>query len=171
MNNTKRLVYTSLLIAQAMVLSYVENSIPLHIGIQGAKLGLANIITLISLYTLSYKSTLFIIFSRTLLVAAMFGNFSNYLYSISGALVSFCFMAFLYQYKNNFSLPFISIVGAITHNLGQLTVAAIYIENLKFFFVYSPFLILVAIPTGLLIGICSKTLLLYLSKTGFNFKT
>ncbi len=160
----------SLLIAQAIVLSYVENSIPIHLGVQGAKLGLANIITLISLYTLGLKSTLLIICSRTLLAAAMFGNFNSYIYSMTGALVSFCFMAFFFRYKDRISLPFISIIGAITHNLGQIAVAAIYIENYRIILVYSPLLVLIALPTGFLIGICSKSLLSYLLKSGFKFK-
>lgn len=170
MGSTKRLVYISLLVAQAIVLSYIENLIPLHLGVQGAKLGLANVITLIALYALGYKSTWLVIFARTLLTAIMFGNFSAYIYSVSGAIISFCFMAFLFQYKNRISLPFISIIGAITHNLGQLLVAAIYIENYKVFLVYSPFLILIAIPTGLFVGICSQFVLSYLDKTGFNLK-
>lgn len=170
MKSTKRLVYMSLLIAQAMVLSYIESLIPLHFGIQGAKLGLANIVTLVSLYTLNLRSTLLIICARTLLTAAMFGNFNSYIYSLAGALVSFCFMAFLLRYQNRVSLPFISIVGAITHNLGQLTIAAIYIENHRIILVYWPFLVLIAVPTGLLIGVCSQYLLSYLSKTGFKFK-
>ncbi len=168
MKNTKKLVYISLLIAQAMVLNYVEKLIPFNVGIPGAKLGLANIITLISLNTLSLKSALLIVITRSTLSAAMFGNVSGFIYSLSGALLSFAVMAFLMKTKK-LSLMTISIIGAIFHNIGQLSAAAVIIANYKIG-IFLPFLVLIAIPTGLFVGTCSKGLLSYLYRTDLYFK-
>lgn len=168
MKNTRKLVFISLLVTQAMVLNYIER--PLEIGIPGAKLGLANIITLISLYTLDLKTTLVIIFARTTLSAAMFGNFTGYIFALSGGLVSFFVMALLIKFFNKkISLIFLSIMGAMSHNIGQLATAALSVENYKII-IYLPVLILVAIPTGLFVGICSKGLLSYLYRTDLFFK-
>lgn len=169
MMKTRKLVYISLLVAQAIILNYIERAfIPLNTGIPGAKLGLANIITLISLNTLSLKSTFLVILARTALSASMFGNVSGFIYALSGAVLSFLVMTLLLKSKR-VSLLTISIIGAISHNIGQLISAAIFIENSKIF-IYLPFLVLIAIPTGLFIGVVSKGLLKYLYKTDLYFK-
>ena len=171
MIKTKKLVYISLLVAQAMVLNYLERFIPISIitAIPGAKLGLANIITMVSLKTLSIKNVLIVIFVRTLLSAVMFGSLSGYIYSLSGAILSFIIMALLTKNKK-ISLITISIFGAIFHNIGQLAAAAAVIENYRLITYYLPFLILIAIPTGLFVGACSKGLLSYLYRTNLYFK-
>ncbi len=168
MKNTKKITYISLLIAQAMILNYVERLIPFNVGIPGAKLGLANIITLVCIETLNLKNTLIVILLRTTLSAAMFGNVSAYIYSVCGALLSFAVMAFCIKSKK-ISLITISIIGAIFHNLGQLSAAAVIIENYRIG-IFLPFLVLIAIPTGLFVGTCSKGLLSYLYRTDLYFK-
>jgi heptaprenyl diphosphate synthase len=54
---TKKLLYISLLIAFSLILSYIETFIP-AIPIPGAKLGLASIATLLSLYLFDFKHLL-----------------------------------------------------------------------------------------------------------------
>ena len=57
-----------MLLALAMVLSYVEAMIPINIGVPGVKLGLPNIVTVIGLYSIGALPTLVISFLRILLV-------------------------------------------------------------------------------------------------------
>ena len=52
----------------------------------------------------------------------------------------------------------ISIAGGITHNIGQLIVASIVVENMKLVY-YLPALLIAGTITGFLIGILSKKLL------------
>ena len=49
----------------------------------------------------------------------------------------------------------LSIVGSMCHNIGQLC-AFMLLAKSSNVIVYFPYLALVAIPTGLLIGLCSK---------------
>ena len=60
-------------------------------------------------------------------------------------------------------------VGTVFHNAGQLTVAVLILQNKNVFLLW-PYLLLVAIPTGIFIGIASNYLLKYLLKGNFNFK-
>ena len=48
--STKRTALFGLLIALAFVLGYVESLIPVYLGAPGVKLGLANLVTMITLY-------------------------------------------------------------------------------------------------------------------------
>lgn len=47
-----------MLIALAMILSYLESLVPIHMAVPGVKLGLANLVTIIALQKLDLKSTL-----------------------------------------------------------------------------------------------------------------
>ena len=53
--NTKKVAYLGLFIALAFVLSYVEFLLPFNIGIPGAKIGLANLVVMVALYTAGTK--------------------------------------------------------------------------------------------------------------------
>ena len=66
-------------------------------------------------------------------------------------------MALLKKAKG-FSEVGISIAGGITHNIGQLIVASIVVENMKLVY-YLPALLIAGTITGFLIGILSKKLL------------
>jgi len=57
---TRRLIYLSLLVSFGIVLHIVEAFIPLPIYIPGAKLGLANIITLLVLVLYGFKDGLIV---------------------------------------------------------------------------------------------------------------
>ena len=71
---TKRLATCAALTSLALIFSYVEFLIPISLGIPGIKLGLANIVVLISIYTLGPKYGLFINLARIALSALLFGN-------------------------------------------------------------------------------------------------
>ncbi|MBF7097046.1 Gx transporter family protein [Alkalibacter mobilis] len=166
---TKKLVYISMLVTQAMILSYIETMLP-AIPIQGAKLGLANIATVLALSTLNFRSCLFIVVARTLLTGLLFGNMASIIYSITGGLLSLLAMYIIMKlFGNTLSLVSVSIVGSIFHNLGQLGIAVLILENTRLL-ILLPYLFLIAIPTGLFVGIVSKYLLSYLSKNHFNYK-
>ena len=97
-SHLRKLVFIALLTAQGIVLGLLEQAIPFPFAFApGAKLGLANIVTLISLYTLSFKEVVFVIVMKTLLTTVLGGTFSTFLYSGMGALVSFIGMYLVKQ--------------------------------------------------------------------------
>lgn len=151
LNKTQKTVFISLLLSQAIVLSYLESFIPINVGIPGVKLGLANIITLTSLYFLNFKEVLSLIVLRVLITSSL-TSFSAFPYSLAGAIFSFLIMFFLISIaKDKFSTVGISIIGAVFHNIGQLFMAGLIIRNFNIIF-YLPFLMISAIFTGILVG-------------------
>jgi|LGOV01.1.fsa_nt_gb heptaprenyl diphosphate synthase len=161
-----RIVILSLYVALALIFSYIESFIPLPMPIPGAKLGLTNIITLISLLTLGWPLTLLVVISRIFLTGFIFGSLSSIFYSLSGGLLSLLVMTLLLLFKKNKpSLLFISIFGAVSHNLGQVLMAGLILENVNIILYYSPPLMLLAIPTGLFVGLITKELMRLLNKT------
>ncbi|MBR3910201.1 MAG: Gx transporter family protein, partial [Anaerotignum sp.] len=62
-----------------------------------------------------------------------------------------------------FSIIGVSLAGGVFHNMGQVTVAALVVENVKMAY-YLPFLLVSGVVTGILIGIVAKTALGYLKR-------
>ena len=138
-------------IALAMVLSYLESLVPISFAIPGIKLGLANIVTIIALVKLGLKPALIISVGRVLLSGLLFGNPATIMYSMAGALLSVAVM-FIVRKTKLLAITGTSVCGAVAHNLGQLIVAAIVIENTKIFY-YMAALSVSAIIAGILIGL------------------
>ena len=147
---TKKLTISALLVALAMILSYVEVLIPFNFGIPGIKLGLANLVVVVALYLLNARQALMISVVRILLVSFTFGNMAALLYSITGGLLSFAVMV-LRRIKG-LSTMSVSVAGGISHNIGQILVAVFVVKNLNLLF-YLPVLMIAGIITGLLIGL------------------
>jgi len=168
----RALVYISVLTAQAMVLSWVEGLIPMPLPVPGARLGLANIVTLVAAYTLPWPSVLLVVAARTVLGSFLFSGLSTLLYSLSAGLVSAVVMLLSRRLLKGGmrSVLAVSLIGAIVHNLTQLTVAALVLENIRVFWAYLPWLILLAVPAGLFVGGAGRLLLRYVDRLQLNLK-
>lgn len=156
MNYKKTSMY-GMLIALALIMSYIESILPLHMGIPGAKIGLPNIVIVIALYKSGEKSACIISVIRIILVGFLFGNVFGIVYSIMGAVFSLGVMIFLKR-KTDFSVYGISMAGGIMHNAGQLVTALIVMETKELIY-YLPVLTVVGTITGILIGIVSGNVL------------
>ncbi|MDE6607966.1 MAG: Gx transporter family protein, partial [Lachnospiraceae bacterium] len=78
-----------LLLAFALILSYVESLIPFFFGVPGMKLGLANLAVLLALYLFGGREAFLLNVLRILLSSFLFGNMSMFFYSAAGGVVSF----------------------------------------------------------------------------------
>ena len=150
---TKRIACLGLFIALAFVLSYVEYLLPLNIGIPGAKVGLANLVVMVALYTLGKKDAALLSIVRVVLVGFTFGNLAMMLYSMAGALLSFIVMLIAKRTKL-FSITGVSVLGGVFHNVGQIIVAMFVLETASLLY-YLPFLIVIGTISGIVIGVIS----------------
>jgi heptaprenyl diphosphate synthase len=161
----QRLVYIALLAAQAVIISLIERAIPFPFAFApGAKLGLANIITCMALYTLSVRDTTKVVTIRLTLAALLGGNLSSFMYSVSGGLLSLLGMLVVKQLgPNRISLIGVSVAGAIMHNVGQLLIAS-WIAQTWTVLLYLPVLSFIGILSGIAIGITANYLLTHVEK-------
>ncbi|MDO4377770.1 MAG: Gx transporter family protein [Erysipelotrichia bacterium] len=153
----KNFATLSLLIALAMILSFVESQIPSFFPIPGIKMGLANIAVVFALYKLSIKDAIIVSVTRVIIVSFLFGTSVTLIYSISGAVLSMIVMA-LMQKSERFSLVSVSIAGGVTHNIAQVIVACILLKSAVIRY-YLPFLIISGMLTGVVIGLISAKLI------------
>ena len=153
---TRKIAYLGMLMALALVLSYVESLIPFAVGIPGVKLGLTNIVTVIMLYIASPMETFLLCVFRAVLSGFMFGNAFSIIYSLAGCILSFIVM-YLLKKSDKFSL-----VGGVCHNIGQIIVAAIVLSTYSVVY-YIPVLLVAGCITGLVIGTVASQVLLRIS--------
>lgn len=138
-------------LALALVCSYIESLIPFYFGAPGIKLGLANIMVLLTLYLMGPREAAALSVMRVLLAGFLFGNAFSILYSFAGALLSFSVMYLLWK-TGKLHMVSVSIAGGISHNLGQIAVAALLVQNYRIL-LYFVILYFVGMVTGALIGI------------------
>lgn len=156
MNKTTKMIFISLIVAQALVLHVLEGMIPIPIGIPGAKLGLANIFSIITLYVLGFKSAFLVVVMRVALSTMFGGTLSSFLFSLSGGLLSLFVMTIVKNLlKDKVSIIGVSGAGAVSHNIGQLLVASAIVKNLSVM-LYLPVLTFIGIGTGIFIGVASN---------------
>lgn len=153
-----KIAYWGVFLALALVCSYVESLIPISFGIPGVKLGLTNIVVILMLYTIGAKDAILISVLRIILAGFMFGNAFSIIYSLAGGILSFVVMLLLKK-TGKLKILSISTAGGISHNVGQLIVAALVVENYNILF-YVPVLIIAGIITGFLIGLLAGEIVL-----------
>lgn len=144
------------LVALAMIFSYIEVLIPFQIGIPGAKLGIANLVVLVALYQCSAKEAFLISMVRIFLMCLLFGNILSGIYSLSGGVLSFLVM-WLAKKSNWFSEMGVSIAGGVAHNVGQLGAAVLVLQTVSIVG-YLPVLLIAGLITGAMIGVVGKKL-------------
>lgn len=165
---THRLVRLALFVALAIMLHIFEAMLPLPYLFPGAKLGLANIVSLLVLLLFGFKDALLVSFLRTILGGLLSGTFFTITFwlSFSGGMASALVMGACHRLaKGNMGTVGLSIIGALTHNLVQIVVAALMIGNWGIF-VYLPYLIFFALPTGFFVGLLTNQLERFHSANG-----
>lgn len=143
-------------IALAMIFSYIEVLIPFNFGIPGVKLGIANIVTVTSLYIFSTGEAFGISVIRIVLMGILFGNGMSLLYSLAGGLLSFLAM-WLGKKTNWFSIMGVSMTGGVFHNVGQILAVMLVMKN-TMFVAYLPVLLVAGLVTGYLIGFLANVI-------------
>jgi heptaprenyl diphosphate synthase len=147
---SKRTATYGLLIALAFILSYIETLIPIPFAVPGMKMGLANLVVITSLYAMGGKQAFVLSMIRIILVGFTFGNLSTMAFSIAGGLLSW-FLMLIFMKTKWFSIVGVSIIGGISHNIGQILVSIYIVDNLNIAY-YLPFLLITGVVTGTLIG-------------------
>ena len=152
----KKIVFLSILLSLSLVISLFESIIPLPLPIPGVKLGLSNIVILVTMICFGFKESLLISILKSLLQSLLIGQLSSFAYSLIGSLFSLATMYIAFKFfKKYLSLVGVSEIGAFFFNIGQILVASIILNNLRIF-VYLPILTFTGIFTGYFVGISSK---------------
>ena len=160
--NVHKIAITGILTAAAIIIGIIESFIP-SVGIPGVKLGLANIVILITLYELGIIEALFVNLARVFIVGLLRGTIftMGFFMSLTGAIFSLGIMILFYLLIKKFSIIGVSVIGAIFHVVGQILVAWLFLST-PYILYYLPVIAISAIITGIGVGLVANLVI----KTG-----
>ncbi len=158
----KKTAYLGVMLALALICSYVEVLIPVPIGIPGIKLGLANIVIVFAMYSMGYKEAFVLSIMRVTISGFMFGNVIAIAYSLAGGMLSLLVM-YLLKKTDKLSCISVSIAGGIMHNIGQMMIATFLVDNYYVLY-YVPVLMIAGFITGACIGIVAQEVFIRIRK-------
>ena len=157
----------ALLSAYAVALHAFESLLPTPIP--WLRLGLANIITLVTLLLYGFRAAMIVTLIRVILASLFIGTFLGpaFILSLGGGVTSTLAMGLILSVTPRlFSTIGLSLIGALFHNIAQLVLAYIlFIQRIEAILLISPFIILIGALTGTVNGVISDLLIKNLKKT------
>jgi heptaprenyl diphosphate synthase len=158
MRNIKKMTLLANFLAIAIVLNIIESVIQV-VPVPGAKLGFANIVTLIVLFVYSFKDSSAVTILRVLMVALISGRFLSptFYMALSGSVFAVIAMG-ITKKTNFFGIVGVSVIGSISHAIGQIA-AGIFVIGTSLIIYYLPIMLFLSVPAGALTGIIAKRFL------------
>lgn len=157
--DNKKIAFLGLMLALIIILTLVERAFPPWpmLPPQFGRIGLANVIVMYTLLFCSKKEAIFMAILKALFNMLIRGPVAGLL-SLSGGLLSVLVMILLMPLIRKpkrlvgFSEVSLSIAGAIGHNIGQLAIAALIMQNRHLFIFYLPILLIAGTVFGMVTG-------------------
>ncbi len=166
--SAKRVATLGILISLSLISFTLENLLP-PLFLPGAKIGLSNIFTLLTLFMFGYVDAILLVIIRTTLGALMVVGRSTLIYSRTAGRASLVVAILLVQFVYpKISLISISIASAIIHNIVQVLVFCLIVEN-SYMIAYLPYFALIGILSGLVVGLLTY-LVIHKVPTSFFIK-
>lgn len=156
--SVKKLTRLGLLSAVALTIFMVEAQIPALVPVPGVKLGLANIVTVFTVFALGAKEGVAVLFVRIFLGAVFAGNFSTIFYSAAGGALAIAATIGLKRILKPNQLWIAGCLGAVAHSIGQMAMAVLLTQT-PGLLVYLPIMVAISILTGCFTGLCAQFLL------------
>ncbi len=153
----KKLTALALLSAIALSIFVLELQIPPVVPLPGVKLGLSNIVTVFTVFTLGPVEGICVLFVRVFLGAVFAGNFATIAYSAAGGACAILTTILLRRILKKDQLWVAGCMGAMAHSVGQMC-AAVLISGTPSIIIYLPALLVCSIITGAFTGLCAQSL-------------
>lgn len=158
--NCQRTARLGLLLSVAAVLHVIEAQLP-SLPLPGARLGLANLASILAIYAWGWREGLLVAVLRQVLGGLFTGALLGppFWFGLVGAVLSVFVMgsAVVASQGRLPTIP-VSILGAVAHNMGQLVVAYMLVRQ-PAVIAYWPFLLFLALPSGAVVGYLAGVLL------------
>ena len=155
---TKKLTTLALLSAIALTIFVIELQIPPLVPIPGVKLGLANIVTVFTVFAFRGRDGAALLFVRIFLGAVFAGNFSTIFYSAAGGALAILATIGLKRILTNKQLWVAGALGAVAHSIGQMAMA-VTLTGTPGLVIYLPVMLVCSIITGVFTGLCAQFVL------------
>jgi heptaprenyl diphosphate synthase len=159
--NRPEMLHIALLSAYAVGLHSIEALIPTPVP--WLRLGLANIITLTTLYLYGLRAGMTVTLTRVFIRSLLAGTFLGpaFVMSLGGGVASTLVMwGIIKIFRKFFSPVSLSIFGALAHNITQLFLAhLLFVQQIEAILIISPVILAGGLITGIFNGIVTKLII------------
>lgn len=167
MSKTKRITIISMVSALAIIFSYVESFIPVPLPVPGLKFGFSNVLILSTMILLDFRAGMTVAILKSVLSALLFGRWTILLYSFPGTMLSALLTAWL-VFRVNRQVILVSEIGisvcsSILFNVTQLLIASYVVSDAGIFRLL-PYMVLLSVFTGIIIGWLARQLISFSKK-------
>lgn len=156
----KKLVRLSLMLTLGLILGLLESILP-PLPIPGVKLGLANIVNVVVLYSDGFVESLLLSLARVMILSIFLGSLLSITFyiSLSGALASVTGMSLVYNlFGRDLSPISLSSFGAFMHICAQMLTVSILMNTKDVLYLF-PLLSILGVITGIITGVVSSYIL------------
>lgn len=161
--DARRVALCGLLMAVMLILGWVEKQIPLPHGI---KLGLSNSVLIFAVYMLDIPTAYVLMIFKVFLSNLLFGNLgTTFMMGFAGGLLSLTAMVLISRIKGMYPVT-VSIVGGVCHNIGQVLMAMVIMDNPAILTIL-PWLIISGLLFGALTGVVATMTMKHLKHMKF----
>lgn len=154
----RKMTTLGLLSAIALTVFMIEAQLPAPVPVPGVKLGLANIVTVFTVFRFRGRDGAAVLFVRIFLGAVFAGNFSTILYSAAGGALAIVTTILLKKILTRKQLWVAGALGAVAHSVGQMAMA-VALTATPGLLIWLPVMIICSIITGCFTGLCAQVLL------------
>ena len=160
--SVKKIAFLGLMLAFILVLAMLENMLPPFFPLlppQFSRIGLSNAVVMYIVFFVGKKEAFTMAVLKALFGFLTRGPMAGLLSLAGGLLSIFLIVLLLWAFKDKISFIALSVAGAIGHNLGQITVASLVLENWNLFVFYFPFLLISGAVFGTITGTFLKVIM------------
>ena len=147
----KRIAMLGILSGLGLVAFMIESLVPIPY-LPGAKIGLANVFSMLALVLYGLPDALIVVVVRTFLGSLFAGNFSMIIYSATAGVCSAIVSRLMLCLVPRISFVAVSVTSAVIHNLVQLSVYCGLTATVQLFG-YAPYLCLLGTVSGAVVGL------------------
>lgn len=167
-SKTRKMVLTAMLFAAAIVLSILENLLPvIPVPVPGVKFGLSNIVVMYALFFLGTSEAFTIAVLKGGFAFLTRGTIAGFL-SLAGGVFSIGIMVvLLFLFREKISYFLLGIAGAVFHNIGQFTVISLINIGMSMWY-YLPVLLVFGLAAGAATSVLLRFILPAFKKLGLQ---
>lgn len=133
--NKRRIFIKVFLIILTVAVYVIESNLPnILLGVQGARIGFANVLVMIAMFSFSNVFAFVLVLIKCIFGPIITGAYGSIIYSLCGGLISLFAMILLKRgLRDKIGYVGLSISGAFIHNVVVLTLAAIVLGSISIF--------------------------------------
>lgn len=166
MSYLKKIIISGVLSALALIAFMLENLFP-PLFIVGGRIGIANFFVLIAGITAGFWFGLSAIVIKSVLGSIFIGNFGAILYSLPAGAIAYVAQMLIIIYAPRISVIAASVFGAVINACVQ-NAAFCLITKTPEYFAYMPYLALIGVLGGIIVGTAVFLTVKYLPERVFS---